>query len=80
MFNIREGIDPRTLKISRRLLGDPPQDSGPNRGVQYNLDDLMKAYWEEIGWDPETGIPTQETLDDLELWDDLKSESGGVPL
>ncbi len=80
MFNIREGIDPKSLKINRRLLGEPPQQNGPNRGVTYDLDALMKAYWQEIGWDPETGIPTRATLDDLDLWDVLKPEVGGAPL
>jgi aldehyde:ferredoxin oxidoreductase len=69
MFNIREGIDPHQLKISRRLIGEPPLESGPNKGVQYNLDILMKAYWQEIGWNPETGIPTRETLESLDLLD-----------
>lgn len=69
MFNIRDGIDPHELKISRRLIGEPPLDSGPNKDVKYNLDILMKAYWQEIGWDPETGIPTRETLKSLDLLD-----------
>ncbi len=69
MFNIREGIDPHDLKISRRLIGEPPLDSGPNKDVKYDLTALMKAYWQEIGWDPETGIPTRETLQSLDLMD-----------
>lgn len=69
MFNIREGIDPWTLKISKRLLGDPPLESGPNRGVKFDLDVLMKAYWQEIGWNSETGIPTPETIERLGLSD-----------
>lgn len=78
MFNIREGIDPRKIKVSKRLTGDPPQEVGPNRGVNYDIDALIKAYWQEIGWDPETGIPTQETLDALEMSDVLGQRSQGV--
>lgn len=80
MFNIREGIDPRKIKISKRLTGDPPQDTGPNSGVKYDIDVLIQAYWKEIGWDPDTGIPTQETLDALEMSDVLLPESQGVGL
>lgn len=69
MFNIREGIDPRAIKVNPRLTGSPPQQSGPNRGVEFDLLALMQAYWEEIGWDRETGIPTAATLDDLGLRD-----------
>lgn len=76
MFNIREGIDPHSLKVNRRLLGDPPQEVGPNRGVQFDLDVLMKAYWEEIGWDPQTGIPTPQTLQALQMDDVLGTNPG----
>jgi aldehyde:ferredoxin oxidoreductase len=37
--------------------------------VKYNPDILMNVYWQEIGWDPETGIPTRETLKSLDLLD-----------
>ena len=73
MFNIREGIDPKSLKISRRLTGEPPMESGPNKGVRYDLEILMKAYWQEIGWDPNTGIPRRETLASLDLTDIIGS-------
>jgi aldehyde:ferredoxin oxidoreductase len=75
LFNIREGIDPRSQKISRRLTGKPPMESGPNKGVQYDLEILMKAYWQEIGWDPDTGIPTRETLASLGLSDIIDSNT-----
>lgn len=68
-FNIREGVDPRTLKMSKRLFGDPPQEVGPNKGVKFDLDLLMKGYWQEIGWDPMNGIPTRSTLEELDLVD-----------
>ena len=69
MFNIRQGIDPRSLKISKRLTGDPPLPSGPNRGACFDLEDFMQAYWKEMGWEAETGIPTEETLRELDLLD-----------
>ena len=79
MFNIREGIDPHSLKINRRLIGEPPLESGPNKGVKYDLDILMKAYWREIGWDPETGIPTRATLESLDLLDIVDKSGKGEP-
>ena len=77
MFNIREGIDPREVRISARLTGHPAQKNGPNRGVSYDLEPLIRAYWEEMGWDAETGIPTRSTLDALDLWDVIPSLDGG---
>jgi len=67
MFNVRQGIDPHSLKISPRLTGSPPMQAGPNKGYSFDLDAFMQAYWEEIGWHPGTGIPTPETINMLEL-------------
>jgi len=72
MFNIREGIDPRKINVSKRLLGVPPLSAGPNKGVSYDLEKLKKGYWKEIGWDSETGVPTPETVDALDLTDLVK--------
>ncbi|MDP3449494.1 MAG: aldehyde ferredoxin oxidoreductase C-terminal domain-containing protein, partial [Anaerolineaceae bacterium] len=76
MFNIREGIDPRKINVSKRLLGVPPQTVGPNKGVSYDLEKLKQGYWKEIGWDSETGIPTEVTIAALDLTDLVKT--GGV--
>ena len=65
MFNIREGIDPVTMRINDRLVGRPPLPDGPTAGNTFDLEGQMKKYWEKIGWDPETGIPLPETLDKL---------------
>lgn len=72
LFNIKHGIDPRSLKASPRSIGRPPQTAGPNKGRTFDLDKMMKDYWQEIGWHPETGIPTAETLEELGL-DGLKA-------
>ncbi len=67
MFNIREGIDPREMKVNQRLTGNPPLETGPNKGVTFDLDAMMSAYWKEIGWDAKTGIPKHETIKTLGL-------------
>jgi aldehyde:ferredoxin oxidoreductase len=36
---------------------------------------MRRVYWSEIGWDPETGIPTQKTISELEL-DDVVRRKG----
>jgi aldehyde:ferredoxin oxidoreductase len=67
MFNIRQGIDPRSLKISRRAVGLPPQTEGANRGRTVELDEMMYDYWRAIGWDENSGIPLPETIEALGL-------------
>jgi aldehyde:ferredoxin oxidoreductase len=72
LFNIKHGIDPLSLKAHPRSIGKPPQDEGPNRGRSIDLGKMMKDYWQEIGWDMETGVPLSGTIDELGLADITK--------
>jgi aldehyde:ferredoxin oxidoreductase len=65
LFNVREGIDPHSLAISPRAAGHPPLQRGANRGRSVQLTALMRDYWERIGWEPDTGIPTTQILQEL---------------
>ncbi len=67
MFNVKQGIDPKSLKISPRAIGVPPQEKGPNRGKTFDLDKMIEIYWDKIGWNKENGIPTQELIESLGL-------------
>ncbi len=69
LFNIKQGVEPVDIKISRRALGIPPQESGPNRGNQIDYPAMRRMYWEQIGWDADSGYPTRETLSALDLED-----------
>jgi aldehyde:ferredoxin oxidoreductase len=64
-FNIKHGIDPKSFKVSERASGNPPLEEGANKGRKVPLDQMMKDYWEEMGWDPETGKPTRAALEQL---------------
>ena len=55
-FNAREGNSLRH-PIHPRALGQPPLEEGANRGRSLDLEPLVRRYWEEFGWDPETGKP-----------------------
>jgi aldehyde:ferredoxin oxidoreductase len=67
LFNIKHGIDPRLIKAHSRSIGEPVQVIGPNRGRSFDLGKMMRDYWDEIGWDPESGVPTPETIEELGL-------------
>ena len=69
LFNIKHGIDPRVIKVHSRSIGDPVQVIGPNKGRSFDLGKMMRDYWAEIGWDPESGVPTLETIEELGLKD-----------
>jgi aldehyde:ferredoxin oxidoreductase len=66
-FNIKHGIEPMSLKATARTTGSPPLEEGPNKGRSFDLEKMMKDYWQEIGWDIETGKPTDETINQLGL-------------
>jgi aldehyde:ferredoxin oxidoreductase len=60
LFNIRHGIDPRSHRISDRVLGRPPQKEGANRDRTVDVEKMMAAYWTRFGWNPKTGMPDEE--------------------
>jgi aldehyde:ferredoxin oxidoreductase len=67
MFNLRQGIDPRSTRISPRALGLPPLGEGANRGRTIALDGMIRDYYTAMGWHPQSGVPLPETLAELDL-------------
>lgn len=65
LFNVREGIDPSSLAISPRAAGHPPLERGANRGRSVALTPLMHLYWDLMGWDADTGVPSAQSLQEL---------------
>lgn len=68
MFNLREGITAETDKLAKRFL--TAFESGPQKGVGIPEDQIMDArryYYSMMGWDPESGVPTEGKLMELDL-------------
>ncbi len=65
-FNIREGLTPTDDSLPKRLLEDPLPE-GPAAGHVSNPGALLDAYYEFRGWDKETGKPTRDKLEELDL-------------
>ena len=66
-FNIREGIDASAIKLPPRMAGIPHKSEGPLAGITIDIDSLAFEYRKAMGWDPETGKPTDATLEQLGL-------------
>jgi aldehyde:ferredoxin oxidoreductase len=66
-FNLREGINLSKNELPGRVIGDPPDKCGPNKGVNVEYKDFYKGYCQEMGWNPKNGYPLPKTLKDLEL-------------
>jgi aldehyde:ferredoxin oxidoreductase len=65
-FNVKQHIEPGSLVLSPRASGIPPLTAGANKGRSVDIENLARKYWEQFGWD-ETGKPTKETMERLEI-------------
>jgi aldehyde:ferredoxin oxidoreductase len=71
-FNVREGIK-TPWKYPDRMLGIPPKQVGPRKGITLKKEDLFKQYYQDMDWDTRTGKPSQKRLVDLGLADVAKA-------
>jgi len=72
-FTVREGNVPPKFKLPGRMLGKPPLQDGPVKGVTVDNETQTREYLEAMGWDPETAAPLPETLGELGLDDVVKA-------
>lgn len=67
MFNIKQGVDPRSFRLPKRLSGEPPLAEGPLKGKSLPIERMMELHWKNYGWDEKTGVPLPATVADLQL-------------
>ena len=68
-FNAREGLTRDDDALPRRFFDEPLQ-GGASDGVvidEAEFNAALEEYYRQAGWDPETGNPTRETLERLDL-------------
>ena len=65
-FNLREGIKNADVKVPGRVIGNPPLQAGPTKGISVDLDVQQREYFEEMGWSQD-GVPSKKTLERLGL-------------
>jgi aldehyde:ferredoxin oxidoreductase len=65
-FNIREGFSRKDDTFPERFLKEPMED-GPVKGQVFELEPMLDDYYQVRGWNRETGFPTREKLDSLDL-------------
>ncbi len=70
-FNIREGIK-MPWKFPDRMMGIPPKEVGPRKGITVDTHEHFDEYLQAIGWDPETCKPSKQALIDLGMEDVAK--------
>lgn len=67
-FNVREGVSRKDDRLPKRLM--EPLKTGPTKGVRVeNLEGMLDEFYEAMGWDLKTGIPSKAKLEELGLAD-----------
>jgi aldehyde:ferredoxin oxidoreductase len=72
-FNFRHGLTKEMEAPSVRYGSTPEDGPAEGRAIMPQWDSLRRSYYEQMGWDPETGKPLPETLKALKL-DDLAKD------
>jgi aldehyde:ferredoxin oxidoreductase len=68
IFNMKRGLSIESdLDIGPRLLEAPVDGAAKGKSIAPYLRDLIKEFYEYMGWDKETGKPTLEILQKLDL-------------
>lgn len=65
LLNMRRGLTRADDRLPDLLLR--PLPSGGTEGTVPDLDTLLSGAYAEYGWDPKTGMPTQDTLAGLDM-------------
>ncbi|MEL7655394.1 MAG: aldehyde ferredoxin oxidoreductase family protein [Bacillota bacterium] len=78
LFQFKHGIDPTNIYVHPRMLG--PYKSGPLQWHQVPLEGMRTLEWDYLGWDPQTGKPTEESIAamDLDKILDIQLESSSL--
>jgi aldehyde:ferredoxin oxidoreductase len=65
MINHRLGLTRANDVLPKPFLR--PLPDGGSAGLVPEFESMMKAYYEARGWNPETGVPTEQKLKSLGL-------------
>lgn len=67
VYNFKAGLSPELEKPSKKYGSVPKDGPGKDLNISEKLDEMKRIYYALMGWDPQTGLPTKETLENLGL-------------
>lgn len=76
-YNVRQGVRRAQDTLPARLLNEPMPE-GPSKGQVVELEPLLDDFYGVCGWDVQTGVPTKERLESLDLHD-IAVDLGSLP-
>jgi aldehyde:ferredoxin oxidoreductase len=62
VFNLREGINPLERNMPGRIIGEPPLKEGNVKDITVDYKTMTAELLEDLGWDANTTIPSEESL------------------
>ncbi|MDA1239520.1 MAG: aldehyde ferredoxin oxidoreductase family protein [Chloroflexi bacterium] len=68
-FAVKHGNNPAAREVPGRLIGDPPQATGPHEGFTVDLETMKQDWFNLAGWDLTTSKPSRARLEALGLAD-----------
>ena len=71
LYNLGHGLRVEQDTLPERFVSEP-LEQGPSAGETVDIQRLVDDYYKARSWDPETGFPTGEKLQELNLVDDFK--------
>jgi aldehyde:ferredoxin oxidoreductase len=70
-FNLREGFKPKDFTLPKRVCGIPPLTAGKLKDVTIDVEELKKQFYDEMGFDQQTGKIHKDRIAALGLQDIL---------
>jgi aldehyde:ferredoxin oxidoreductase len=65
LINLRRGVSAADDRLPELLV--QPLEEGGTEGTVPDVERMLVGAYAEFGWDPETGVPTEETLQEFDL-------------
>jgi aldehyde:ferredoxin oxidoreductase len=66
VFNVREGFTAADDTLPKRFFSPTPRGALKNTAIDpEEMDRAVHTFYRLMGWDPETGVPTEEKLQEL---------------
>jgi aldehyde:ferredoxin oxidoreductase len=68
-FQVREGDNPAQRGVPGRLIGSPPLEEGPHKGLSLDAETQQREFLAACDWDQQTCKPSRAKLEELGLED-----------
>ncbi len=66
-FSLRDGVNPYKVTLPGRSWGEVPAEKGPLKGVTIDYKQMNQMYYDIMGWDTTTGLPSRASLEAVGL-------------